>query len=140
MTEHIPKCYKLQFKENAFVKLPEPNTYMKFENHKNKLIRPFMFYADTETTLSRLDDNQKIHEHIINSCCFYFVCAFDSSRNELFTYEGSDCLKLMTQKMFELSEACVEKMKQNARMIMTDEMKSNIKKQSVVICAVMHLA
>ena len=94
---------------------------MKFENHKNKLIRPFMFYADTETTLTKTDDNQKIHEHIINSCCFYFVCTFDSSRNEFFTYEGADCLKLTTQKMFELSEACVEEMKQNARMVMTDE-------------------
>ena len=53
LTEHIPKCYKLQFKENALVKLPEPNTYMKFENHKNKLERTFMFYADTESTLKK---------------------------------------------------------------------------------------
>ena len=49
------------------------------------------------------------------------MCTFDSSRNELFTFEGTDCLKQMTQKMFELSEACVAEMKQNARMVMTDE-------------------
>jgi hypothetical protein len=71
LTQHIPKCYKLQFKENALVTLPKPNTYMKFENHKNKLERPFIIYADTEATLKKTNDDKKIHEHIVNSCCFY---------------------------------------------------------------------
>jgi hypothetical protein len=128
LTTHIKTCYKIQFKEGALLKLPEPDTYMKFENHKNKLMRPFMFYADTESTLKKTDDDKKIHEHIINSCCFYFVCTFDSSRNELFTFEGSNCLKDMTQKMFELSELCISEMKVNARMVMTDEDEKNFKK------------
>ena len=93
---------------------------MKFTNHKNKLERPFMFYADTESTLKKTDDDKKIHEHIVNSCCFYFVCTFASSRNELFTYEGEHCLKEMTEKMFELSEICIKEMKHNEKMLMTD--------------------
>ena len=36
LTQHISKCYKLQFKENAFVELPKPDTYMKFENYNVK--------------------------------------------------------------------------------------------------------
>ena len=101
---------------------------MKFENHKNKLERPFMFYADTESTLKKTADDKKIHEHIVNSCCFYFVCTFDSSRNELFTFEGTSCLKDMTTKMFELCELRVKEMKQNARMVMTDENEKNFRK------------
>ena len=55
LTTHIKTCYKIQFKEGALLKLPAENTYMKFENHKNKLERPFMFYADTESTLKKTD-------------------------------------------------------------------------------------
>ena len=94
---------------------------MKFENHKNKLERPFIIYADTEATLKKTNDDKKIHEHIVNSCCFYLVCTFDSSRNELFTFEGENCLKDMTSKMMEMADECVKEMKQNTRMVMTAE-------------------
>ena len=118
-TKHVSKCHKFH-KEGTFIKLPEvcanqPLPYMTFTNHKNKLERPFMFYTDTESTLKKTDDGKKIHEHIVNSCCFYFVCTFDTSRNELFTYEGTNCLKEMTQKMFELSELCINEMKHNEK-------------------------
>ena len=94
---------------------------MEFTNHKNKLERPFMFYADTESTLKKTDDDKKIHEHIVNSCCFYFVCTFDSSRNKLYTYEGENCLKEMTQKMFDIAEKCIKEMMINKNMIFTQE-------------------
>ena len=128
LISHIPKCYKLQFQEGALVRLPEPGKYMNFENHKNKLERPFMFYADTESTLKKTDDDKKIHEHIVNSCCFYFVCTFDSSRNKLFTYEGENCLTEMTQNMFDLSELCVKEMKHNERLVMTEQDERNHKR------------
>ena len=57
--EHIRKCYKLHFNDGAILKVAEPGTYMKFENHKNKLVRPFIIYADTESTLEpNSDENQ----------------------------------------------------------------------------------
>ena len=48
MSDRIKRCYRLQFNDGALLKLPPPNSYMKFENHKNKLSRPFMIYADCE--------------------------------------------------------------------------------------------
>ena len=42
---------------------------MKFKNYKNKLERPFIVYADTECTLVKTNDPNKIHEHVVNSCC-----------------------------------------------------------------------
>ena len=98
---------------------------MKFENHKNKLERPFIIYADTEATLKKTDDDKKIHKHIINSCCFCFVCTFDSSRNKLFTYEGENCLKDMTSKMMEIADSCVKEMMINKKMTFTQKDKND---------------
>ena len=58
LPQHIPTCYKIHFQDNSIVKRPQRGTYMNFEHHKNKL-RTFMFYADTETTLTKTDDYQR---------------------------------------------------------------------------------
>ena len=80
-----------------------------------------MIYADCESTLVKTNDEKKIHEHKVNSCCFYFVCTFDSSRNELFTYVGEDCLKEMTEKLFDIADKCITEMKENKDMVLTEE-------------------
>ena len=98
---------------------------MEFENHKNKLDRPFIIYADTESTLKETDDDKKVHEHIINSCCVYFVCTFDSSRNELFTYEGENCLKDITSKLMAVAEKCVKETKVNKSVAFTQKDKDD---------------
>jgi hypothetical protein len=64
---HIGKCYKLQFNDGSLLKLPEEGSYMKFENHKNKLVRPFIIYADTESTLKQTEDNNRIQKHTTNN-------------------------------------------------------------------------
>ena len=73
---------------------------MRFENHKNKVVRPFIIYADTESTLKQTDDKNRVQKHIVNSCCYYFDCTFDSSINKLSTFVGSDCLKQMITELF----------------------------------------
>ena len=77
MSDHIKKCFKLQFNDGALLKLPAEGQYMKFENHKNKLERPFIIYADTESTLVPTNDENKVQKHVINSCCCYFDCSKD---------------------------------------------------------------
>ena len=72
--------------EDTILKLPKEGSFMKFKNHKNKLERPFIIYADTESTLKQTNDKNEVQNHIINSCCFYFVCTFDNSRNQLRTF------------------------------------------------------
>jgi hypothetical protein len=121
IADHIKKCYKLQFNDGALLKLPEKETYMGFNNHKNKLERPFIIYADTESTLTHTSDKNKIQKHEINSCCFYFVCTFDNTRNKLFTFVGKDCLKKMMEHLFIVADRCIEGMKENRRMVMTSE-------------------
>ncbi len=60
------------------------------------LERPYIVYADCESTLEKVniklgDNTQLLHKHKVNSCCFNFVCTFDSSKNTLETFEGETC-------------------------------------------------
>ena len=65
---------------------------------------------------------------MINSCCYYFVCTFDSTRNKLKTFVGDDCLKQMITELYGLSDKCIEEMRENKRMVMTDNDKINFTK------------
>ena len=49
---------------------------------------------------------------------FYFVCTFDSSRNELFTFEGDNCLLDMINKLYEISDDCIAEMQQTHKIDM----------------------
>ena len=131
--DHIGKCYKLQFNDGALLKLPEKDTYMKFENHKNKLVRPFIIYADTESTLIKTEDINKIHKHVINSCCYYFVCTFDNSRNKIKTFDGEDCLFNMITDLYNLSTECFKEMEKN-RSVSTDESLNFISATNCTLC------
>ena len=62
---------------------------MKFTNHKDKMVRPFMVYADWECSLIKTHEEGKTHRHIANSCAFYFVCTFDETRNQYYSFEGT---------------------------------------------------
>ena len=134
-SQHINTCYKIQFNEGSLIKLPQPptnkkerdKTIMKFYNYKNKLERPFVVYMDCEASLIPMEirDNEKntklLNKHVINSCCFYFVCSFDSSRNKLYDFRGSNCLSDMIKQLYEIANECIEEMRENKRMIMTLE-------------------
>ena len=66
--KHLKSCHQF-CKEGSLLKLPDPGSVMKFKNHKNKLERPFIVYAATACTSEQTVDKQKIHRHIVNSCC-----------------------------------------------------------------------
>ena len=93
---------------------------MKFHNYKNKLERPFVVYMDCEASLIPMEirDNEKNIKlwniHVINSCCFYFVCSFDSTRNNWYDFRGVNCLAEMVNKLYEIAKECIEEMKETA--------------------------
>ena len=79
---------------------------MEFSNHKDKLEWPCVVYMDCETSLIPMDtrDNEKnktlLNKHFINSCWFYVVCSFDSSRNKLYDFRGDSWLADMVEQFF----------------------------------------
>ena len=67
INNHVKDCYKRCCEEGSLIKLPEEGSTMKFKNYKNKLERPYIIYADCESTLLKLDDkNGKIRIYYIN--------------------------------------------------------------------------
>ena len=119
-SKHISFCYKF-CKEGSLLKLPEEGSFMKFKNHKNKLERPFIVYADTECTLEKTTDKHKVQKHVVNSCCFYFVCTYDSSKNRLWYSTDANCISQMIIELYKLGQECIEEMRKVQEIEMTKE-------------------
>ena len=61
-TKHLSSCLKFH-KDGTFIKLPECvdecKPCMSFKNHKNKLERPYVVYADIEATVAPYKHKRK---------------------------------------------------------------------------------
>ena len=105
--KHISNCQKLSMNtlgDSTIVTLPKlingTAPVMKFTNHKNKLMRPYIVYADTECSLipSNGDSREREHgvrhdpnklaTHVPNSACIYFVCNYDETQNKKMIWYG----------------------------------------------------
>jgi len=131
---HIATCYKIQ-KEGSILKLPPPGSFMSFKNHKNQIKRPFIVYADCECRLDKTTDPNKIQEHNVNSCCYYFVTSFDDTRNHIKTFVGDTCMRELLPALLDLAYSCIDEMQNNERMTMTKQDNINFKNAtSCYIC------
>ena len=118
---HIKDCYKRACGAGSLIKLPEKGSTMKFKNYKNQIERPYIIYADTESTLEKTDKDNLLHHHKTKSCCYYFVCNFDSSKNKLKTLEGDNCIENMIIELSKLSNKCIEEMRENEKLEMSKD-------------------
>ena len=90
--------------------------------------RPYIIYADCESTLEKNDIKKGnktclIQKHNVNSCCYYFVCNFDNSKNKLRTFDGNKCIEDMIVELHELGNTCIEEMRSNQELVMSKENK-----------------
>jgi hypothetical protein len=122
--EHLKHCFNTNF-EDRIANLPPKGSVMKFKNHRNKLERPYIIYADCEASLVKTRRRNCLHKHVVNSCCYYFVCTYDSSRNRMRTFVGNDCVYEMMKELNILAKECVEAMKANQEMRMSKEDTAN---------------
>ena len=80
--KHVSLCYKTTLdttSDRTLIELPKKGSVMEFTKFKNKLVRPYIVYADFECTLIP-DGGNTISWHVANSACIYFVCSYDSSK------------------------------------------------------------
>jgi hypothetical protein len=117
---HMRECYKLVQNTGAILELPKEGAVMEFQNYKNMLVRPFMIYADFESTLVKTNDPQKLAEHIPNSVGLAFVCTFDPSRNYYKQFVGDDCVINFMLELKCIAEDCIKEMQKNERMVMEE--------------------
>ena len=61
-------------------------------NYNNLLERPFIVYADFESSVIPTGEAVKTHIHKANSACCYFECTFDSPSNNLCVFIGENCV------------------------------------------------
>jgi hypothetical protein len=108
--EHLFKTH-YDTKKNCNISLPKEGDKMAFLNYKNLLERPFIVYADFESSLIPTEDLKKIHIHKANSACCYFVCTFDSSRNKLYNFIGDNCVIDLLDTLTKLAKSCIEEMR-----------------------------
>ena len=93
---------------NCNLELPEEGATMKFKSYKNMLERPFIVYCDFECSLIPTDMSDKIAQHEPNSAAAYFVCTFDTTRNQYYKFEGKDCVQNMLEQLWLLAARCVK--------------------------------
>lgn len=65
--------------------------------------------------------------HVVNSACFYFVCTYDHSKNRMWSHVGEDSIYEMIIELSSLADECIQQMKENQEMKMTDEDELNFK-------------
>ncbi len=85
---------------------------MAFFNYKNLLERPFIVYAEFESSLIPTGEAVKNHMHKANSACCYFVCTFDSSTNKLYDVIGENCVIELLNTLEILADDCITEMKE----------------------------
>ena len=113
---------------------------MKFTNHKNKLMRPYIVYADTECSLIPSDDllgrnpsehgvrhdPNKLATHVPNSACIYFVCNYDETQNKKMIWYGENCIYDMVMELNKIDDECIEKTRMNTEMKLARDDKSDV--------------
>ena len=103
LTNHVLNKH-YDTKNNVNVELPKENSTVIFKNFKNMLERPFVVYADFESSLIPTGLKDKTHKHVPNSASCYFVCTLDSSRNKLYEFETNNFVEDLVFKLKELSK------------------------------------
>eukprot|EP00795_Rhopilema_esculentum_P004826 gene4826-21150_t len=81
------------------VKYPEDNE-LKFQNFKNKMILPFIIYADFECILKDISNGSAIYqEHVPISYAFYIESIDTKWSHTVEMYTGEDCIQQFLSKM-----------------------------------------
>ena len=97
--------------------------YIRFKNHYKKLKAPFVIYADfeclTEKTGSVSTKVQNTYNYQHHKPCGFMINLVNSIDNssEPFLYRGEDCMDVCVQKMIEVKNKVMDKMKENKPML-----------------------
>ena len=104
--EHLLETH-YDTKQNCNIELPKEGDNMALFNYKTLLERPFIVYADFESSLIPTGEAVNIHMHKANSacCCFVFT-----SRNKLYEFIVENCVIELLNTLKIVAGNCIEEM------------------------------
>ena len=87
----------------CYVEMPEKHNKILKHNHGEKFMRaPFVFYADLESSLEKMNtchnnpeksSTTKINKHTASGYSVLTYCSFDKTKNKFDYYRGKNCMK-----------------------------------------------
>ena len=93
--ENVNKCRAILPKDKDKI--------LKLKNHRYKESVPFVVYADIESLLEPVDNEQidmaAYQKHVSTSVAFYTHCNFDDSLSELKIYRETDCIEWFMKEL-----------------------------------------
>jgi len=79
----------------------------------NGIERPFVIYADFESTLHRTNDEVRIHKHECNSYAYKIVCCYnDKQTQEVILYRGDNAVSHFIDSLLLIANKLVERQNQ----------------------------
>ena len=107
---HEVECETL-FKCKIRLRSPKPdnteNSYkiLKFKNFKNKEKVQFVVYADFESVLLKIDnDDRKVHQHEPSAVSYFVMCPYDESKSYYRSHVGADSAHWLMMELKELAD------------------------------------
>ena len=117
LDEHVEKgCMAV---EGQQIQMPNEEDIMVFKNHYKKLKAPFVIYADFECLTTRTGRvSTKEYQH--HRPCGFMINVVNSidGSSKPFLQRGKDCMDVFIQKLIEVKNEIMEKMKENKEIIM----------------------
>ncbi|CAH0555084.1 unnamed protein product [Brassicogethes aeneus] len=105
LTDHEEYCKKLN---QCKISFPKEKSIC-FKNFKNKESAPFILYADVESILLPISDNNnlkshKYQEHKAFSVGYYLKCKYDDNLSYFKSYRGLDCMEWFAKEIEDISK------------------------------------
>jgi hypothetical protein len=86
----------------TIIEFPEVGQYLEFTDYKKMIKKPFIVYADFESTLKPIN-NELLHKHIVNSYGLKVVCSFDEKYNkDVEIYRGENAVSKFIERIYEI--------------------------------------
>ena len=114
------------------MEMPEVGATIEFKNHFKKLKAPYVIYADFECLTVPIDVKSKSTKATTTLYQNHRPCGFMinvvnaiTGSSEPYLYRGEDCMDKFVEKMNEVREDVIKKMKEVKEIIMTEDDKTD---------------
>lgn len=108
LDKHNGRCFK---QNECAIDMPtEANRFIQFKGFGNKLMVPFIIYADIETMLKaptssfcKSDGTTAYQQHEAFSIGYFFKCMYDNSKSYYKSFRGEECIEWFIKELYDIA-------------------------------------